>query len=79
MGASQISYFEACLYFGPDYAILLRRASHTHRPTCLPARAKWKNLPDFCVYFLIFVFASWFSLRFPIFFHSVSQFLGGNS
>ena len=78
MGASQISYFEACLYFGLDYAILRKRASHTpgHRPTCLSARAKWKNLPDFCVYFLIFVFASWFSLRFPIFFTLCPNFWG---
>ena len=85
MGASQISYFEACLYFGPDYAILRRRASHTlgHRPTCLVSKGKVKEssrflclltlLPDFCVCFLIFP-------PFPdFFFHSVSQFLGGNS
>ena len=55
-------------------AILRRRASHTPGHTCLSARAKWKNLPDFCVYFLIFVFASWFSLHFPIFFSLCVQF-----
>ena len=81
MGASQISYFEACLYFGPDYAILRRRASHIPGiglPVCQQGQSER--------IFPIFVFTSCFSCLLPdfpsvsrFFFTLCPNFLGGNS